>query len=291
MGYLFQRDMAISIGPIKVPMRLPGINPFETQESLKATFKIEKTLKSEPNKASIKIYNLSKANRNVIKEGAATGLFPLVVEAGYIDNMQQIFTGSVENAESNNEGVDWITGVEAKDDGGKKYRSVRVNESFGPGTPLVQLLTKVAAALKIGLGNSALKFASSQSGVTVFKKGVTVRGRASDVLDKYVATLGYNWSIQDGQLQILGPKGDETLLGQMVILNKFTGLVGTPEKIEKGGIKARSLLQGLICPGRRVQVITEEDQGQYRAEKVIHLGDSRGQDWYSDFEAQEASPL
>ncbi len=109
-------------------------------------------------------------------------------------------------------------------------------------------------------------------------------GKVSKLLDKYVTSAGYQWSIQDGQLQVLAP--DETLLDMITILSSVTGLVGSPEQSEKGIIKARSLLQPSIIPGRRVTVFSKMITGSYKATKASIFGDTWGTDWYTEFEGK-----
>jgi hypothetical protein len=184
--------------------------------------------------------------------------------------------------------VDWVTSIEAED-GGKKYKSKRYSQSYGPGTTMTQLLVDLAAQLGVGLGNSALQFSTfaqseREKRKVIFPRGVAVSGQVSRILDKYITTAGYQWSIQDGTLQVLGPKG--VLVGKAVILNQASGLIGAPEVGEKGVISAVSLMNGLIMPGRQVFITSESVVGNYKVTKVNHSGDTWGPEWYSSFEGK-----
>ncbi|NIQ91016.1 MAG: hypothetical protein GWM98_04700 [Nitrospinaceae bacterium] len=292
MTQLFNRDFSLILGPLEIPARAPGINPLEAKPTLRARFNVQKSLASNPNNADLTLYNLNIPHRSALKEGAATGIFPLIIKAGYVNTTQEIFVGTVKMAESSNQGVNWITSIRARDDGNKRWQSARLNKTYAYGTPFLTLLTAAALELGIGLGNSAIQFAKAKPGrLFFFKKGVTVRGRVVDILDKYIAGAGFTWSIQDGQLQILGPAGDDTILGSMVILSKITGLVGTPEYTEEGGVRARSLLNGLITPGRRVLIESASVFGQFRVTQSTFTGDSWGPEWYTDFEGERVTPI
>lgn len=289
---LFNRDLTIKIGAQTLAMQLTDPVSRRVYPMLRTVFTVVKTGKKEPNTAVVDVYNLNLVNRTTLQAGAdllteleAAGIgheWPLIVEAGYVNTIQQIFSGNVDFVDSRREnGTEWMTTFEASD-GGKKYSEARLSVTFGPGTTVQLLLTTAAAAMGVGLGNSAAKFALAKRGLVLFKKGVTVNGRVSKILNKYINGLGYTWSIQDGTLQVLAP--DETLIGEVVVLNSATGLVGSPEVGEKGIVTARSLLQGSIIPGRRVLIESDKVTGFFKAQKVTHTGDTWAEDWYTEFE-------
>jgi len=280
---LFDRDCRLMVGSIVIPSRLE--KPVGTPTPvLRTRFSIEKTEDRTPNSASIEIYNLSKQKRKAIQ---VKGL-PVSIDAGYLNRKDRLFFGSLEWADSRREGADWVTVFEARD-GQFEFGSRRMSLAFGPGTTLFSLLQACAARLGLGLGNSAVKFAAPRRGLTAFKTGVVVNGRIADILDKYVTAAGYTWSIQDGQLQVLAP--DETTVEELVTLNEFTGLIGAPEKGEKGSITARSLLQGAIRPGRRVWIVSQQadKSGTFKVGRTQYVGDTWGTDWYTEFEGKAAT--
>jgi len=289
MGYLFNRDFSMRIGTAVINMQTTDPITDRTFPALRVSFHVEKSDNRDPNKVTLEIINLNESNRRVLQEGSELAEktpnydWPLSIEAGYVGNRSQIFSGDIIKADSFKEGVNWVTQIEAGD-GQNNYRSARMSKSFGPGTTMTQLLTQAAVALGVGLGNSATKFAVSPRGLLNFKKGVAVSGRVTDVLDKYITSAGYDWSIQDGNLQVLGP--GEILIGEAVVLNKSSGLVGSPEPGEKGEIKVLSLLQGAISPGRQIIIDSLTAKGSFKARKVVHVGDSWGQDWYTEFEGK-----
>lgn len=282
MTDLFNRDFSIIVGTVKIDARAMG-NPTKSLPTLACYFSIEKTLNRDPNKAQVTIYNLNEVHRKTLQK-----TWPLIVQAGYVGNKQQIFYGDISFVDSRREVSDWVTSIEAND-GGKNYSSARMSKSFGPGTTMQQLLTEAALALGILPGNSVTKFAASPSGLVVFQKGVAVSGRVTKILDKYVSSAGYQWSIQDGQLQVLTP--EETTLEKVVVLNKATGLIGSPEKGEDGTVKARCLLNGAIRPGCRTVIESEMVTGTYKVDRASFVGDTWGNDWYTDLEGKEAAVI
>ncbi len=291
---LWNRDFEMSVGGQTIAIQRANPLTGEITPALRVTFGIEKSDNRDPNRATVEIYNLSGTNRKTLQAGSDLAQtmrgagqvydWPLVVKAGYVGSKAQIFSGDIVYADSRLNGTEWVTTIEAED-GGNAFRSARLSKSYGKGTTVAQVLTDLAAALGVGLGNSAAKFAAgSERGYLSFVNGVAVNGKVSKLLDKYVTSAGYRWSIQDGQLQVLGP--DETLLDSIAVISSLTGLVGSPERGEKGIVKLRSLLQPTIQPGRRCQVVSRMVSGQYKALAVKHFGDTFGQDWYTEFEGR-----
>lgn len=292
MGVLYNRDLLLKVGAAAIPLQLADpLQPDKPQVTLHTTFSVHRTSNKDPNTASVTIFNLNPTNRALLNQGAellatpkTAWNWPLLIEAGYVGNRTQIFSGDIRRVDVSKQSTDWIATIEA-DDGGRAYVGKRLNAYFGPGATVRQILQAAANALGVGLGNSAAKFAAGnfRKGFVNFKKGVAVHGLASKILDKYVTSAGFKWSIQDGQLQVLGP--DEALLDIAVILTPTTGLIGTPSHGEKGSITATSLLQGDIKPGRVVHINCVSVKARYLVTDVTHSGDTHGGEWYSNFEA------
>ena len=275
---LFDRDFEVIVGNIKIPARAISPSTQKSAPTLRIVFNIEKTLDSTPNKAKLTLFNLNSAHRKAVQEG-----WPVTVKAGYVDNTPQLFGGWIEKSDNRRDGVDWITEIEASDNG-NAFRSARVNKSFGRGTTLTSVLNYLAGELGIGLGNSAQKFAESPRGLRVFKKGVSISGQVKTVLDRFVASAGYQWSIQDGILQVLTP--DETVVRRAFVMTPETGLIGSPETGENGRVTAKSLLNGAIKPGIPLGFETEGVSGFYKIDKTVYTGDTWGSDWYTNFEGK-----
>ena len=91
--------------------------------------------------------------------------------------------------------------------------------------------------------------------------------------------------MQDGALQVL--VSGQALERTAVLLSSETGLIGSPEVSSKGILRARSLLNPEIFPGRKIKVETKEiKEPQFRIARVIFSGETFGQDWYVDIEAE-----
>lgn len=267
MSELFGREVAITAGTVKIT-------------GLRCAFKVEQTLKPEPNKAEVSIWNLSEATRASLR-GVVV---PVTLEAGYVGTRQVVFKGDIaaDGVISTRDGPDWVTTLRAGD-GEDLYRRTRVQESFAEGTKIKDVLAKLLGKF----GDSAKEaFQKAKAGdfsgaLDTFVGGAVMSGPAHDELTKLLAANGYTWSFQDGKVQIL--KAGEANTEPAVLLSSSTGLLGSPE-IGKGGVlKFRSLLQPGLRPGRKVKIQSREIHGAFFVVgKVVHTGDTHGNDWLSE---------
>jgi hypothetical protein len=251
-------------------------------EGLRMAFKVDKDLGSDPNSLDLQIWNLAKTTRaNLNKRHAA-----VVLEAGYKGQTSQIFGGeSRVIAHTRANGVDWITRIQCGD-GEKALRMSRCNLSLAPNTTLQAAFEQCCSQMGAKLGNVKDKAAGAtlRGGGKQFPNGLSMSGKAGDVMDSLAAQAGMEWSIQDGAVQLLNP--GEVAPGQVVSLSPDSGLVGSPEPGDKGVVRFRALLQPRIKPGSRFEVKSELVNGYFRAEKVKHQGDTHGAEFYTLIEAK-----
>jgi hypothetical protein len=299
IGDLFNRDFFMTIGTQKLEIQnFDVLQKDKIQTGLKVEFNIERNSNKDPNRAEIVVYNFNPINRAILQQGSklvetlrsATPPqlydWPISIDAGYVGATERLFTGNITFANSRKDKTTWVTDITCGD-GEKAYRKERVNRSYGPGTPVTAVVTDVAAQLGIGPGNLAFQMSIGlyRKGYSVFTQGFSASGPAPDVLDRLLSSMGFQWSIQDGQLQILGPT-ETTFETVVTISNKLGNLIGSPEKGDEGSLTIKTFLQGKLKPGRRILLESDQVTGQFKIEKVIHFGDTRGNDWYSEIEVK-----
>lgn len=251
---------------------------------LRMSFKVKKKLKKGLNNLELKVYGLSgDTRRQLAKEGEFVQLI-----AGYDPDPETIFTGDAMQVYSYKEGTEWITVLESSD-GIRKKRESRTSRSFSKGTPVSTAITKVAGDTGYGIGNAVeqLKQGNLKGGLTSFVNGFVAVGSAVDEMDKMIRNYGYDWSVQDGQLQIIKPDG--VVDNDIVLLSEETGMIGSPEVSDNDFVKVRCLIQQRLVPGRAVQLVSEQYDGIYRIEETDFVGDTHGNDWYADLELSAVS--
>ncbi len=270
MFMLFNRSSEIHIGDNHI-------------SGLDISFSIEKTLTREPNNCELKVWNLNDRNRKCLRDQKR---IPVMLKAGYEDSLGLLFKGDLAEAFSLREGPDWITTIRSGD-GLSAFQSARINKSFKAGTPIIDILKEVAKTLGISVGDAIkrLEGRAFPGASKTLTSGTAFSGSSCVELHKLCKSIGLEASIQDNVLQILISK--EALEQTAVLLSPNTGLIDSPQVSNKGILRARSLLNHELFPGRKVKVESGEIKEQlFRIERANYIGETFGQDWYVDIEAQ-----
>lgn len=276
MGELFNRTFVLNLGGTRVASETVDGRP---NDMLRCVFTVEQSLSKSPNTAKISVTNLAEQTRaKVSKKHIETTL-----EVGYSNRSSVIFSGKLEAAKNTRDGVDWVTSFQSTD-GGKELREKRINVSFKT-VNVGDAFKRITDSLGIGVGNAIEKMTGSNArgDLSKFTNGLVMSGPVQRELDRLTKTYGYDWSIQNGQLQLLAPD-DAIEPGDAIVLSSDSGMIGSPESGEKGIVEVRSLLIPQLTPGRVVKLESRQVNGFYRVEKTTYQGDTRGQDWYADLE-------
>jgi len=282
-----------------------GLRITETPDKpgLRVVFEITKTLRSSLNTAVIKIYNLNPDNEGKIKGEFTEVLF----NVGYQGAALLVFRGQIRNVSTYPAGTDRITEIHAAD-GERDARKSIVNFTLAAGTTTEQLVDKLTES-----------FETTKKGQIVIKdqaraRGRVVSGMAVDVLHAVANDSNASWSIQDGRLDIV--EADSTLPTEAIVIRPDTGELAAPEVDDKG-VKVTSLLNPRIrCNGKikidnhelKLAVVKQRERqpgakpspktpkskhlartdpdGIYKVYKVVHKGDTRRTEWFSETYAQ-----
>lgn len=268
MTKLFRRAWRVSVGTA-------GFDDFDLD------FKVSRSLGFTPNTCELKLYNLSESTRSEITRRDLVRL-----EAGYTMGLTLLFVGDVRRAVSKLEGTDRVTTIEAGD-GWRAIRSARVLRSFGPGATVDTVVTALAEAAGVGVGNAreALREAGLGRLSGTFPQGTVVSGSFADELTRITASAGYEWSIQDGVLQLL--RRGAALSREALLLSADTGLLEAT-KTRARRLEAKTLLIPDLVPGRKVVVESPNVRGPFRITKVDYAGQTRGEEWSCSI---EGSPI
>lgn len=259
-------------------------------DKLRIQFQIEKTLDKEPNTCELVITNLAAGTRvDLCKK-------PLIVrvDAGYEEDggARHLFAGDLRYGWSKQDGTEWLTTLQLAD-GSRAFQHARVSRSYKAGTSVLTAVRDAARTMGVLLPKNIE--ISTELGRS-FAAGVQLHGHTRDELTRLLAPFGYSWSIQSGRLVIL--KDNEVDTTRALVISKDTGMIGSPEfgAPEKDGksptLTIRTLLYPQVSPGVMLSVQSDSINGIFRAERVVHSGDSHGEDWYTEIEAKpsDATP-
>lgn len=257
------------------------VNTIEIRD-LDMSFKVSKSLKPEPNKAELRIYNLNEEHRSALEQ---TQTARVLVEAGYESGTSVLFLGDLRTTRSVTEGPSIVTAL-SSGDGEKAIQTARVSASLAKNSTPEQVLRTICEAMGVDTGNlnQAVNALRSAGISNHFAEGCVLSGSAYREMNAICKSVGLTWSIQDGKLQILPLR--QALQGSAVLLSPQTGLIGSPTVDNKGVMSCRMLMAPDVFPGRLLVLESARLRGQYRIEACDYTGDTRGQDWYIDLQAK-----
>jgi hypothetical protein len=251
--------------------------------ALDFAFRIERSLKPEPNTCDLDIWGLTLDHCNALaelapKKGAeATRGIPCKIEAGYEGGTSLLWLGDLRTAETIIDGPERVTHL-SSGDGEKALQHARLHAGYGKKTPVITVVRALIKALGIAEGNLS-KVASKLriAGSDMLPGGYTVGGEAAKALVNLCRSAGYEFSVQEGAALFL--ERGKAFAGESVRLHHETGLIGSPSVDNEGVLTARTLMIKDVKPGVVVVVDAEHVKGNFRAERCIYSGDRAGEDW------------
>lgn len=259
---------------------------------LRCTFQIEKSISETPNYSEIVLYNLSAQTENsIIKEGAK-----IILEAGY-QNQQYglIFSGDIVQPLRGKEDNTTYTLTLISQDGDLFYNKGIINASFRAGQTtrnILENMTKQSSnALELGQISDNL----SQ---TALPRGKALFGLTRDYFRQIAKSEQAAFYINNNKIDFV--KAMDLSTNEVIKLNGKSGLIGKPEQTEEG-IQATCLLNPLLDLNKMVSVnlssiqrqkVDKENEikniegsGIFKIIKLTHKGDTRGDEWYTEFTA------
>lgn len=260
--------------------------------SFRIKFRVSQSDIETPNTATIRIYNLSEATERQLSESKE--FTRVILQAGYKEgNFGTIFDGTIKQFRRGRENpTDTYFDILAAD-ADIPYNFGIVNSTLAAGSTMQDRVEASAQAAGVVIG-SVPDFGANQ-----LPRGKVLFGMARDVFRNAANTSLTSWSLQNGKLVMIPITS--YLPGEAVVLTSKTGMVGMPEQTNDG-IKIKSLLNPKLLIGTRVQINNADVQralfstqftainippsiaadGFYKVLVVEHVGDTRGQEWYSD---------
>ena len=266
-----------------------------TNGPLKISFNIERPGYKAIYYGEIAIYNLSlEAEQAIINEG-----YTVVLEAGYVDgDFGVIFKGQVFQAVWDRQDVvDMVLTLNCID-GMKIERDNFVSLTIAQKTYQKDLIKAMAA----GARNAITVNIDDQVDAKQLSRGRVYFGDPKTFLNDYALDNKCQYFMSDGEINIARVDSSETSLSQdeALVVSPENGLIGTPQQMNDA-VSFRCLLnpkikiqnpamlvkldQSLIRQQkiRQGTLVTRLDKdGLYRVAQVNHIGDTRGNDWYTE---------
>lgn len=261
---------------------------------LRIRFQVTQHNLQSPNVGDITVTNLSDQSVKRIK-GEGT---EVTLEAGYEENPGLIFKGQIIQKRSGRENpVDTYLNIIAQG-GDQAYNHAVVSKTLAAGhTYRDQVMTAYEALKPFGITLGKI----ADLGDKKMPRSRVMFGMARDILRTIAISTGTSWSIQNNELTVT--KNNEPKEGGAIVLNSRTGLIGLPiQSID--GILVTCLLNPQVGPGSLIQIDqasvqeaklsadylatvnnamipSTADDGFYKCLVVNHIGDTRGDPWYT----------
>lgn len=264
---------------------------MEILPPLRITFDIAKDASENPNEIKIRIWNLKQETRDSIVEPDNVA----VLYAGYgeEDGPLLIAYGTVLYGWTYFDGPNVVTEIDVLD-GFAEIRDTVVSLGYGAGAKAHVIITDIARQMGLRL------VMANDIADRVWQNGFSFYGAARVALHKIVQGTGLEYSVQNGELQIIPRRG--TTKRQGFVLSADSGLIGHPERMRKGarekarvkdkrtgdnknivsarqqvdGWRVTSLLLPTLNPGDLVKLESRSVNDWFRVESLRHNGDVGG---------------
>ncbi|KAA5956679.1 MULTISPECIES: hypothetical protein [Pantoea] len=241
--------------------------------NLRIAFSISHTHDKTPNKATLRVWNLTPSHRHQVTGGEFKQV-ALAVGYGSLENCRVLYAGQITKPAVVREGLDFILELTC-DDGATAYRDAFVNVTLAAGSTHEDAIAHCAGEMTgITPGNIGLP-----ADVT-FTRAKVCYGPARHVMTQVANHYGADWMIQNGELHVLHP--DYCLPGEGALLNESGGMLGSPKPTDRG-LEVSCLLRPEITVGSlvRVESIVADYNGDYKVVAVKSEGDTHASRWGS----------
>lgn len=266
---------------------------------LRIVFTVKRGDYQTPNTADIRVYNVSGDTANAITLNAKR----VLIEAGYDGNTGLIFDGDIKQRRTGRiDQLDSYVDIVAVD-GDRAYNFSTITWSVARGAkPADKVQAFIARMIPYDVKSSASVSKITGNGAT---RGQAFYGLTRDHMRDVMADQKFKWSVQN--MQVTAIPDDAPLPDSIVVISPATGLIGVPEQTESG-IRVRVLLNPAIKLGTKIQITNAVVNqlrydtsvmsqvananarwfnklnlgGYYYVLGIDYIGDTRGQDFYSD---------
>lgn len=262
--------------------------------NLEVHFSIRHPALATPKIAEIKIFNLSESTMQEIQHEFTQ----VQLTAGYQDQSGILFSGQIAQTKRGREAdaVNNFLYVYGQDSD-QAYNYAVINKTIASGYSHSDVCKAI--------GDSFAEYGATQAPLPTFPaqrypRGRTLYGATKDHARVLAGSTGFNWSLDLAEFRMQQQHGSTST--EAIVLTPATGLLGVPEQTING-ISARCLLNSSIKIDSMVQIdkglinpTTLNFQytavnflpklsrdGIYRVLYVEHYGNTRGDEWDTDF--------
>ena len=232
---------------------------------LTLNFNIVRNTLASANTGTISIYNLAEANRKRIYQDRfdTTTYRRVVLRAGYGQDLATIFRGNLRMAQSQRQGVDYVTELDSFD-GGFGIINGFTSKTWPGGTDQKKILGDIIKDMPNVILGKVGDFSGSSY------RGTSLIGSPWSLIPG-IAGDGSQPFIDNEVANVL--KNNETLSGDIEVIEASTGLLETPRRND-AVIEVKMLFEPRLVVGQVIELRSRETvyNGQYKVIGFTHSG-------------------
>jgi len=241
---------------------------------LTINFNVARNNLAATNTATFSIFNLNETSRAKIYKDVwdVKNLKAIQFFAGYIDSetdaLPRVFNGTVKRAFSQRQGPNFTTEIEAFD-GQISLPDKEVSLTLPAGATDKQALDAAGASLKTGANTMTI----GESYKNGMQRARAMMGNPMEILNQI---SGGGAFIDNGNVYVLDET--EVLPGEIRLINKDNGLLGTPKKSEIM-VEVDMLFEPRLRPSQLIELQSETERrfdGLYKVTGIVHTGTISG---------------
>lgn len=240
-------------------------------EGVRISYTIKKTNKESGNSAKIQVFNLSATTRGTANSTEKEDGDPqssILLYAGYRDQSKSLLFKGLAKIHSVFEAPNWVTRIEAVDIA-KTLRETIAEKVYTRGTPIKTIVSDLVT-------NSGMSIQRIGDITGTLPTTRAFTGSPLQTIEKLQSKYGFIFDVQDGDA-VVKPPENESNPQYLTVLNKTTGLIGTP-RIKGGLVVMDSLVIPQLRPNSYVRLVSDNADvgGVFPIVKVTARGDNWG---------------
>lgn len=236
--------------------------------------------------AKVTVYNLSTETTAAIQSKYTR----IRMDAGYDQRSGMIFDGDVSYCTATRDGADRIVEIYAVS-GLKSIDRSFVNATLQPGSDVRSAVSAIADSMGIPISEMNL------AALPIVGKRV-LAGQSVFEMDKLAKDYSFRWMVDNSAIRV--QQVPVQAGGPAIVVSRETGMIDTP-LLDPIGVEFTTLLDPRLSPGQRVEVRSEAprliapdetfqfgdpvfprlDRTRFSVWRLLHIGATRGQPWYS----------
>lgn len=258
-------------------------------------FNLHPTKRKALTHRDVSIVNLNKSANSDKEVTSNNAVAPKVhLLAGYVGNLKEVIAGDIYQANSTRLGSDWVTTLHIYS-GYTNAMNAVTNISYSGKTPAKQIADNLIAPMNIPTKytNEALK---KLDGITF--EDMSISALSFNYINTFLERFNLAFTIEDHNQGLVYLKDSPRELNQPRTndnsFNINNGLIGSPN-ITRSGVDIVSLLrpelkllQSIYVESQSINELVETEPkltNKYYIRNITHLGDTHGEEWYTQIEA------